>query len=163
MSEEILVSTFTAMRRKLIQLAARFSTASSDADDALQETFCRLWPRKDDIKTNKEAEALSITTLKNIIIDQHRKRKIETIRIDEEHDTLDEESSDREELFNEVEEIIEKELTPLQKQILESREYKGEPLESIAERLGMQQTAVRMQLSRARKKIRECYRRRNAI
>ena len=66
-------------------------------------------------------------------------------------------------MFNEVEAIIEKELTPLQKQILESREYKGEPLESIAERLGMQQTAVRMQLSRARKKIRECYRRRNAI
>lgn len=163
MSEEILVSTFTAMRRKLLQLATHYAADSSEADDALQDTFCRLWPQRDRIESNREAEALTVTTLRNLLIDKHRKRKIKTVSINEEHDTYDDDDNSKEELFNEVEEIINKELTPQQKDILESKEYRGETLEAIATRLNMQPTAVRMQLSRARKKIRECYRKRSTI
>ena len=163
MSEEILVSTFTAMRRKLLQLATHYAADSSEADDALQDTFCRLWPQRDMIESNREAEALTVTTLRNLLIDKHRKRKIETVSINEEHDTYDDDDNSKEELFNKVEEIINKELTPQQKDILESKEYRGETLEAIAIRLNMQPTAVRMQLSRARKKIRECYRKRSTI
>ena len=64
-------------------------------------------------------------------------------------------------LLNEVEAIISKELTQIQKEIIERKEYNGESFEEIAISLGMQETAVRMQLSRARKKIRECYQKRS--
>ena len=45
----------------------------------------------------------------------------------------------------------------LQQQILHMKEYDGKTYSEIAESLGMQEPAVRMQLSRARKEIRECY------
>ena len=132
-----------------------------DAEDALQEAFCRLWQRRDTINSTQEAEALAATTLRNISIDRYRKRKIETVPIDEQHDREeDDEGGSREELIEEIESIMSQELTALQKEIIERKEYNGETTEEIAKSLGMQEAAVRMQLSRARKKIRECYQKR---
>jgi RNA polymerase sigma-70 factor (ECF subfamily) len=60
-----------------------------------------------------------------------------------------------------VEELIDKQLSPIQRLILRKKEYEEESIEEIAKELDMQQAAVRMQLSRARKIIRECYRNRH--
>lgn len=162
MSEEILVSTFTAMRKKLIRMALRYLPNEDEAEDALQDAFIRLWPGRDRIETTEKAEAITTTTLRNLLIDNIRKRKIDTVPLDHEHDTEnntnDDDSIDR---FRQVKKIIDSELTPLQNEILMTKEYRNETYEDIAHRLGMQTTAVRMQLSRARKKIRECYKKRN--
>ena len=72
-----------------------------------------------------------------------------------------EERIERQELFQEVEELIERQLSPIQRLILRKKEYEEESIEEIAKELDMQQAAVRMQLSRARKIIRECYRNRH--
>lgn len=163
MSEEILLSTFTAMRKKLIRIALRYLPHEDEAEDALQDAFLRLWPGRDKIETTEKAEALTTTTLRNLCIDNMRKRKIDTVPIDDEHDTVHEGDDDSPDRFREVEQIIESELTPLQNEILMAKEYRSETYEDIAARLGMQPTAVRMQLSRTRKKIRECYQKRNEI
>ncbi len=160
MSEENLINVFTTLRKKFLSMASYLLNNESDADDALQETFCRLWPRRDRIESQREAEALATTTLRNLCIDTLRKRKITTIPIEEEHDQQEESPDWTEEHFREIERIVEQELTPLQKEILHRKEYNDETIEEIARDLGMQPTAARMQLSRARKKIRECYQRR---
>ena len=72
-----------------------------------------------------------------------------------------EERIERQEFFQEVEELIGKQLSPIQRLILRKKEYEEESIEEIAKELDMQQAAVRMQLSRARKIIRECYRNRH--
>jgi RNA polymerase sigma-70 factor (ECF subfamily) len=72
-----------------------------------------------------------------------------------------EESIERQELFQEVEKLIDQQLSPVQRLILRKKEYEDESIEKIAKELDMQQAAVRMQLSRARKIIRECYRNRH--
>ncbi len=72
-----------------------------------------------------------------------------------------EERIERQEFFQEVEELIDKQLSPIQRLILRKKEYEEESIEEIAKELDMQQAAVRMQLSRARKIIRECYRNRH--
>ena len=159
MSEKILISTFTAMRKKFLRMAMHILPSEDDAADALQEAFLRLWPRRDKIESNAEAEALTTTTIRNICIDRLRKKELETVPIDEERDKIEagHDEAEREELIKDVEKIISTELTPLQQQIIEEREYQGRDIEEIAKRLDMQPTAVRMQLSRARKKIREIY------
>lgn len=160
MSEENLINVFTTLRNKFLSMASYLLSNDSDADDALQEAFCRLWPRRDKITSQEEAEALATTTLRNLCIDNLRKRKINTIPIEEQHDRQDDTPDWSEEYFREIEAIIEKELTPLQKELLHSKEYNGEKIEDIARRLNMEPAAARMQLSRARKKIREYYQRR---
>ena len=162
MSEEQLVTTFTTLRKKFLHLASRLLPHDEEAEDALQDAFCRLWPRRDRINSSAEAEALTTTTIKNICIDRLRKKELETVPIDNERETIEDKlcELEREELINEVEEIINKALTPTQQLIIKEKEYKDKSIEEIASTLNMQPTAVRMQLSRARKRIREIYKER---
>lgn len=162
MSKETLTSTFTELRKGFFRLAMRFLSNQEDADDALQEAFFRLWKHADRIDTPEEAEALTIVTVKNLCIDTLRKRNhLQTVELDESRDNVLTESAsnvmERKERFNAVQRIIEQRLTPLQKQILHMKEYEEKDYDEIAASLGMQPPAVRMQLSRARKEIRECY------
>lgn len=162
MSKETLTSTFTELRKNFLRLAMRFLPNKEDADDALQEAFFRLWRHADQIGSHEEAEALMVVTVKNLCIDTLRKRNnIPTVELDENRDESvcdqADESIEREERFRTLERIIELRLTPLQQQILQMKEYEGKKYDEIAEMLGMQEPAVRMQLSRARKEIRDCY------
>lgn len=130
----------------------------SDADaaeDALQDAFVRLWGRYQ-VRSEKEAEALLTRTVRNVSIDSLRKRKTVPLV----GDLPEEAEENREALFRRVEEMVDTELTDLQKLIVRRHEYESVTLEKIAEELGMQPPAVRMQLSRARKTIREHYRNR---
>ena len=130
----------------------------SDADaaeDALQDAFVRLWGRYQ-VRSEKEAEALLTRTVRNVSIDSLRKQKTVPLA----GDLPEEAEENREALFRRVEEMVDTELTDLQKLIIRRHEYESVTLEKIAEELGMQPPAVRMQLSRARKTIREQYRKR---
>ena len=159
MSESILTHTFTALRKKFLRIAMHILPDEDDAADALQDAFCRLWPRRDSIDSEAEAEALTTTTLRNICIDNVRKHRINTVPIDEEHDRCEESNgNEQEERYIEVKKIIENGLTPQQKEIIELKEIEGYTIEEIARKLSSTESAVRMNLSRARKRIRECYR-----
>ena len=166
MNEEFLVTTFTEMRKGFLRLASRFLPNEEDASDALQDAFCRLWPKRNQIHSSQEAEALAVTTIRNLCIDQIRKVKMDVVELDAERDSKPSETIEerlaKEELFLEVEEIINRQLSPMQRQILREKEYEGKSIEEIADGLQMQPTAVRMQLSRARKTIRECYQKRHS-
>lgn len=154
------------MRKGFLRLASRFLPNEEDASDALQDAFCRLWPKRNQIHSSQEAEALAVTTIRNLCIDQIRKEKMDVVELNAERDSKPSETIEerlaKEELFLEVEEIINRQLSPMQRQILREKEYEGKSIEEIADGLQMQPTAVRMQLSRARKTIRECYQKRHS-
>lgn len=163
MGEETLTSAFTKRRGKFLRMAMRFFSTEEDAADALQDAFCRLWQRKDEIDSDQEADRLTATTIRNLGIDEWRRRQsqpsveLDSERTDSELDRAVDEALEAKEKFEAVEKIIERHLSPIQQRILHLKEYDGESYEAIAERLGMEPTAVRMQLSRARKTIRMCY------
>lgn len=170
MSEEHLTSVFTRMRKRLQRLAMQFLPSEEDADDALQEAFCRLWPRADALNSHEQAEAVTTLTVRNLCIDEVRRRgRRPTLELMPERDEADEpepspqEEMEREEQFTLIEEILNQRLTPLQQQVMRMKEYEEMTYEEIATRLNMEQTAVRMNLSRARKLLREEYRKRTSL
>lgn len=160
MSEKTLTTVFTRLRNKFLNMALAILPSEDDAADALQDAFCKLWPRRDTINDEAKAEALTGTTLRNICIDKRRKRELSTVPLDEEHDTIDSGTTykEREETYKRVKAIIDNELTELQRKIVEQKDIEGYSIEEIAKRQNMTESAVRMNLSRARNKIRECYR-----
>lgn len=161
MSTLTLINTFTRERERLRSLARRFVGNDADAEDALQDAFLRLWPRAENIDNEQYSNALAATTVKNLSIDQTRRRHLTTEQLDE---TLSVEDSPadnaREDLLKDVEAIIENELSETQRRLIHMRDYEGREYDDIANQLGLQPTAVRMQLSRARQKIREIYKQR---
>jgi RNA polymerase sigma-70 factor (ECF subfamily) len=152
MAEEFLTEAF-------VRLKGRWRP---QAEDALQEAFCRLWGRKYNLRSEREAEALLARTSRNISIDEARKRQRRpTVPLDERIGQGEEEvysAQEREALFRQVEASIDRELSKTQRRILRRHEYEGVTLEKIAEEMGMQPAAVRMQISRARKALREKFR-----
>jgi RNA polymerase sigma factor (sigma-70 family) len=162
MSEELLTSTFTLLRDKFLRKASYLLHDEEDAYDALQEAFCRLWPKRTSISSQAEAEAITTTTVRNLCIDKLRSRQYtNTVPLLPDHDNsrlVDmEQNMDRKEQFHMVEQIINEQLTPLQQTIVRKKEYEGKSLKDIGRELDIEPSAVSMQLSRARKTIRTCY------
>ena len=152
---DILTETYQRIRERLRAGAGKMLSDAEAAEDALQDAFVRLWGRYQ-VRSEREAEALLTRTVRNVSIDQLRKRKTVPLMAD----LPEEVGENREALFRRVEEMVDTALTDLQKRIIQRHEYECVTLEKIAEELGMQPPAVRMQLSRARKTIREQYRKR---
>ena len=156
---DLLTSAYLSLKERLRIRAQRITGRSDEAEDALQDAFFRLWTRQYDIRTADHAEALLNTAVRNASVDQVRRHRDVLPLQSADAVPGRPDSEDSRETLALVRGIIENELSPTQKYILERKEYEGVPLETIAEELGMQPGAVRVQLSRARKTIREIYRR----
>lgn len=162
-SEHPLLSAFKRMHKQLMATAQKILTSSDDAEDALQDAFVKLWTSTSIFKSEQDASAMLHVATKRISLNAVRNRK-SNVDIDSHAPSKEiatsssEEIYTKQETFSIVERIINRELTPLQQKIIQLREYEGKSFEEIACDLGMQPAAVRMQLSRARKTIRECYR-----
>ncbi|MGN1245824.1 MAG: RNA polymerase sigma factor [Muribaculaceae bacterium] len=164
MDGDALTSVFVGLRQRLRRIATGILGDSDDAEDALQDAFCRLWNRRDLIAGSKDAEALSVTTVHNVCIDAVRRHSHSpTVSIDENRDLPDciddspDEAKEREALLHRVEQIIDRRLTEQQQSIVRMRELEGMSFDEIASALDMQPAAVRVALSRARKAIRSGY------
>ena len=153
---DILTETYQRIRQRLMARAGKMLTDADAAEDALQDAFDLLWTRYP-VQNEREAEALLVRTVRNVSIDQLRRRRTVPLAGDLPEEDVGE---SREKLFRQVEEMVDTELTNLQRLIIRRHEYEGVTLEKIAKELGMQPPAVRMQLSRAWKTIREIYRKR---
>lgn len=164
MNENNLINTFTRGRSRLLQMARRLLESQDDAEDALQEAFSRLWPRAETLRSEAEAEKLATVTVRNISIDQLRRQSdhpnadIGDLPNDSSLTTDTEAEQERREQYEIVQQLIAQRLTPLQQRILRMHDMEEQSYAEIARQESMLEAAIRMQLSRARKTIRECYR-----
>lgn len=152
MAQDFLTDAFVRLRQKLKGVSGGILPDSGGAEDVLQDSFVRLWRKQYPLSSEKEAEALLARTVRNASLNERRKQR--TVPL--ETDIIDDSPDDREkeQAYAEMHRKIETELSETQRYILEEKEYGGRTLEDIARELNMEPTAVRMQLSRARKKLR---------
>ncbi|MDE6794120.1 MAG: RNA polymerase sigma factor [Muribaculaceae bacterium] len=154
MKTDNLTYSFLALRDKLHRSAMAFLKNDEDAKDALQDTFFNLW-RTGEVETESEARNKLFTVLKNICID--RLRKPRTLGIDKiDADRVEVEPVQFEDIGR-YESLLTTGLTDIQRQIYSLVTHRGMEYDAIAEYLKMSVEAVRMNMSRARKKIRDNY------
>lgn len=165
MDNETLTSVFAGIRSRLISMAERMLGNEDDAADAVQDAFCRLWQHRESIGTRNEVEGVSVVTVRNLCVDSlRRSTKTAEVSIDDnrtEADGVDDGAWDEEErkaVFDEVTAIMNRHLSEEQRTIMRLREYEDFSYAEIADLLDMKEATVRVQLSRARKLVREIYR-----
>ena len=173
MSEDIITSAFVRLRKKFLRFAQGMLPSQEDAEDALQDAFIRLWQREEQLETEQDVEAMTVTTLRHIGIDRWRRtstsafpdKAVEDAQVEEANLTraslhqyaTEEAEQEARERLQHMEAWMERELTPQQLEIIRLREYEERSYAEIASLLHMTETAVRMQLSRARKRIRQMW------
>ena len=154
MKTDNLTSSFLALRDKLHRSALGFLKNDEDARDAMQDTFLNLW-RDGAAETDSEARNKLFAVLRNICIDRLRKPKI--YPLDEtDTDSLEVKAFSFEDM-DKYESLLTTGLTEVQRHIYSLVTHDGMEYDAIAETLGMSVEAVRMNMSRARKKIRDNY------
>ena len=149
MAQDYLTNTFVRLRQKLRIISGAIVSDDDEVEDILQDVFVRLWRKQYPLQSEKEAEALLTRTVRNARLNEQRRKRPGPIKedlADEPPDILEKERA-----YDEMKAKIDSELTPIQKYILEEKEYGGRTLEDIARELKKEPAAVRKQLSRARK------------
>lgn len=160
MNRKTILKVFSELRQRLFRQTASLLGSQEDAEDILQDCFCKLWnkpPGQDD----SEAPGIMAATARNMAIDLLRKRwRRDTVAMEGRNPVADEtdmEAEERERRFLLIDQAIEAQLTPLQRQVIQLREFEGRSYAEIARKLQMSETAVRMNISRARQRIRTYY------
>lgn len=160
MKHDLFRKEIIPVREKLFLTAFRLLENKDDAEDAVQETMIRLWNLRDDLDKYDNRVALAMTITKNQCIDKIRSRG-KTVSI--EPDLYRRASPDNPYLrlerknTEEVLKVIIEDLPALQKAIITMKDIEGYELAEIAEITGSSPEAIRVNLSRARKKVREEY------
>lgn len=161
MKSDSLSAIFHRVQSRMRAVGLSLLKYNDETDDAIQETFYRIWAQRETIDETANVENLALVIFRNICIDYLRKKRnhidIGDISVSDEPAMLDYEIEDYDTLYNDVMNIINSELTPAQQQIIRMRDIENRSYSEIAKLLGMEEATVRVNLSRARKSVRNIY------
>lgn len=159
MTQADFTSLVMPFKDKVFRLAKRLLVSREEAEDATQEILLKLWRNKKKIGEYNNVEAFSMTMTKNFCLDRLKSKQAQNLKIvhsnyqDNSHSSLQTQIEARDSV-DWVSSIIET-LPEQQKMIIQLRDIEQYDFAEIAEMLDMKQTAIRVNLSRARKTIRE--------
>ena len=143
---------------KVFRLAKRLLVSREEAEDATQEILLKLWKNKTKIEEYRNVEAFSMTMTKNFCLDKLKSKQAQNLKIV--HSNYEDKSVSLQKQIelndsvNWVSKIIE-DLPESQKLVIQLRDIEQYDFDEIGKMLDMNNVAVRVTLSRARKAIRE--------
>jgi RNA polymerase sigma-70 factor (ECF subfamily) len=162
MDAERFKKQFLPLHPQLYRMAYALTENRRDAEDILQEAYCKLWRRRKELTHIRNAEAFCITLVKNLCIDFLRTAQLECGRT-----ALENISPADSRASPETEMIQQDEITRLrrlidrlprnQRQVLRLHGIEGCSQEEIQQITGLSAVNIRVLLSRARKILREQY------
>ena len=158
MNQNEFVLLINPFKDKLFRLAKRLLISTEEAEDATQEILVKLWSKNGNLDSYTSVEAMAMTMTKNYCLDQLKSKRASNLKIvhnnfTDKEPSLDKKVEDNDSL-NWVEKII-SQLPEQQRIIIQLRDIEQCEFSEIAKIMEMNETAVRVALSRARKTIRE--------
>jgi RNA polymerase sigma factor (sigma-70 family) len=147
-----------SIKDRLFRFAKRIINNLPEAEDIVQEVFIRLWKKRDHLAEYRSVEALAMIITKNLCYDYLKSKNRLTDELtnlnDRDSECVVELQTEFTESHNLIKELINR-LPYKQRMIIQLRDIEGFEFEEIAEITGTNSNAVRVNLSRARKTIRE--------
>lgn len=149
------------LRIDLLRYAGKLINCHEDAEDIVQEVLLKLWAAKSELTKYKNIRALSVEMTKNLCLNKLNEAQTKTISL--ENNVLPEKDSftphrqlEEKDNLDLALHIVEQH-PELQRIILKMRHVEGYEIHEIAEITGGTEESVRMNLSRARKRVRELF------
>lgn len=143
---------------KVFRLAKRLLVSKEEAEDATQEILLKLWNNKTQMENYRNVEAFSMTMTKNFCLDKLKSKHAQNLKIV--HSNYQDKNISLQKQIEVNDSLgwvgkIMEELPEQQKIILQLRDIEQYDFAEISKMLDMNETAIRVALSRARKTIRE--------
>jgi RNA polymerase sigma-70 factor (ECF subfamily) len=155
---EIIISKF---KDKVFRLAHFLLSNKMEAEDATQEVFLKLWNIRNELSQVDNTQAFVLRVTRNLCLDKLRtinRRKEENINnLDlETRNITPQEETEQKDLLENIKRVIAL-LPETQRTIITLRDIEGLELDEIASITGLNENAIKVNLSRARKKIRDSF------
>jgi len=145
------------LSNKLISLCYRILGDKSEAKDAVQDVYVKLWNDRCNLNGVRSIEAYCYTVTRNHCLDRLKQKK-STFSIDNftfyEYNDSHEREAEHNERMDAVRAAI-AQLPDIQQQVITMRDMEGMEFEEISEIMGISCENSRVTLSRARQKVRE--------
>ena len=147
------------LKDKLFRLALRITFDRAEAEDIVQETLIRVWSKRDEWPQFSSVEAYCLTVARNLAIDRSERMEARNVELTPETEQMPDASSPHERLVGKerlqllrrlVARLPEKQRAVLQLRDVEEKSYK-----EIAEVLGITEEQVKVNLFRARQKVKQ--------
>ncbi len=160
MQQEEFKRVVLPLRGRLMAVAQRILSDTAEAEDAVQETLIRMWDMRGSLAEIKNITGLSVSITKNNCLNRlkfnklrgrNAYAKIEAYDIETPHQRLE-----RQDALDRTMTIIGT-LPELQQAILKMKHIDGLEVMEIAELTTSTPEAVRMNLSRARRRVKELF------
>ncbi len=152
MEKETLTDTFCKLRKKLHIAACQLLKDEMEAEDAVQDAFCNLWASE--VPGTADATRYKLfAILRNVCLNKLKRKRPESGGVlpdlpDDSNASFDSEN---------LKTALLRSLTPLQRKIFSLTVDEEMEYDEIAESLSMSIEAVRANMCRARKTLREQY------
>ncbi|MBN3036653.1 MAG: RNA polymerase sigma factor [Bacteroidales bacterium] len=157
MTQEGFKRDVLSLKHKLYRFALRILNNADEAEDIVQEVMIRCWKYREKLESYRSIEAFAMTVTRNLCLDhlksgKNRQTELRDTGISALPDPLKQaELNDAVQLVGKIMDTL-----PLsQKMILQLRDVEGYEFDEISKILDLTTDNVRVQLSRARKRIRE--------
>jgi RNA polymerase sigma-70 factor (ECF subfamily) len=147
------------LKNKLYRLALRLLGKVEEAEDSVQDTLLKLWTKKDELENFQSVEAFAMTVTRNLCLDKIKSKAFQVERLPDQPISISVQNDPSEvmeyaDMAGLIRRIVD-ELPEQQRSILQMRDIEEMEYEQIAEVLQMNVNAIRVNLSRARKKVRD--------
>ena len=149
------------LKDKLFRLALRITFDRAEAEDVVQDKMIRVWNKREERTQFGSIEAYCLTVAKNLAIDRSQKKEAQNVELTPEMEEESEISGPYDQLVNnERMSIIHRlinELPEKQRLIMQLRDIEGESYKEIAKILNLTEEQVKVNLFRARQKVKQRY------
>ena len=128
-----------------------------DAEDLVQDTYLRLWQKRDILPPESETDAYLITVVKNLFYDRQRKMQVDArADIDKVSDPIDDDnpedllvkSSENQRVMKAIDDLPPGERKILSMHVIESKSYT-----ELEQETGLKQNYLRQIVMRAKNKL----------
>jgi len=158
MNQAEFIKVISPFKDKVFRLARRLLISTEEAEDATQEVLVKLWNNREKLSGYSSVEAMAMTMTKNYSLDRLKSKQAGEMRIvhsnySDRQAGLQQQAEDRDS-WQWAEKIM-RQLPEQQRMIMQLRDIEEYEFTEIAKIMDMNETAVRVALSRARKTLRE--------
>lgn len=150
------------LKDKLFRLALRITFNRAEAEDIVQDTMIRVWNRREEWSQLESIEAFCLTVCRNLAIDRSQLKEAQNEELTENNGNTQLDTSDpysrleRDEQMSLIHRLI-NELPEKQRTVMQLRDIEGKSYKEIADILGMSEEQVKVNLFRARQRIKQQY------
>jgi RNA polymerase sigma-70 factor (ECF subfamily) len=160
MEQEQFKREILPLRKQLTLYSRSFFENSEDVEDVVQEVMLKLWLRRKELHKYNSVQALSVEITKNLCLNrlkvlQRQMENVDNFTFESELPSPYAQLEQKDDVAQ-VMRIIDR-LPTLQQTILRMRHIDGFEIDEIAAITGSAPEAIRMNLSRARKKVKEIF------